>query len=165
MGKIPTALRNKIWEIHSLRQYEMQCPVCNINIITTINFHCGHIIPESWGAPTELANLIPICKDCNLGMGNRYMLDYQLKSFGYENISYRLAHFNLDKRFLEILPFFQDQIEESKFKKHRCNFIPLNRKVKTCRKMCNYNQEYCPEHQELMNKRAIDDGVVPMDVD
>lgn len=177
MGKIPTPLRINVWEIYSNRQYEIICPVCNINNITTHNFHCGHIIPDSWGGPTEISNLIPICKDCNLGMGNRYMIEFQTKNYGIDTITPILQYHNLETRFLEIKQFFLHkflELEQNKFKKHRCNFIPLNRKVKTCRKMCNYDQEFCTEHQELMNKRitprnTVEENyfqhIVPMDVD
>lgn len=49
-------------------------------------------------------------------------------------------------------------------KKHRCNFIPLNKTVKTCKKMCEFNQEYCEHHQKLMEKRLYP-NMVPMEID
>ena len=54
--------------------------------------------------------------------------------------------------------------QPDKPKKHRCNFIPLNRNVKTCRKLCNSDQDYCPYHQKVIEKRYQND-VVPMEVD
>ena len=36
---------------------------------------CGHNIPESKGGPTNVENLIPICRNCNVGMGNRFTID------------------------------------------------------------------------------------------
>ena len=165
--QIPTALRNKIWELHSERKYDMLCPVCNINNISIIDWHCGHIIPDSWGGPVDLENLIPICKDCNYGMGNRYMIDYQKKCYSVDTITTRLQYFNLYSRFCEIQQLFQDKViqeQQQKLKKHLCNFMPRNRSVKTCKKMCNPEVEYCPNHQKLMDKRISSD-IVPMEID
>jgi len=167
MGKIPNSIRYKVWELHSERKYDMICPVCNINNISFPNFHCGHIIPDSWGAPIHIANLIPICKDCNLNMGNNYLIDYQINLFRQDTITSRLIHFGLYNQFLEIKIIFQDKIlqnKEQKLRKHRCNFVPLNKSVKTCKKMCNLEQEYCTHHEKVVASRLYPD-VAPMEID
>jgi 5-methylcytosine-specific restriction endonuclease McrA len=42
-----------------------------------MDFHCGHIVAEANGGETNLSNLKPICKNCNLSMGtinmNKFM--------------------------------------------------------------------------------------------
>lgn len=73
--KIPTALRQQAW-IKQFGTPEYKCPVtwCN-NKLTPFSFDTGHNIPESKGGKTTIENLIPICRSCNLGMGDRLTID------------------------------------------------------------------------------------------
>ena len=73
--KIPTALRQQAW-IRQFGVVEYKCPVtwCN-NKLTPFSFDAGHNIPESKGGKTSIENLIPVCKSCNLGMGDRYTIE------------------------------------------------------------------------------------------
>jgi len=73
--KIPKALREQVWLKHQGPVYSKKCPVkwCT-NTMTAFNFDCGHDIPESKGGETILENLYPICRNCNLSMGNSYTL-------------------------------------------------------------------------------------------
>ena len=73
--KIPTALRQQAW-IKQFGVVEYKCPVtwCN-NKLTPFSFDAGHNIPESKGGKTSIENLIPVCKSCNLGMGDRYTIE------------------------------------------------------------------------------------------
>lgn len=75
-AKIPKALREQIWIQKVGRVFSSKCKIswCN-NLITCFNFDCGHNIPESKGGNTDLHNLIPICRNCNTSMGNRYTID------------------------------------------------------------------------------------------
>jgi hypothetical protein len=73
--KIPSALRQQAW----MKQFgilEFKCPVswCQ-NKISPFSFDTGHNIPESKGGKTTIENLIPICRSCNLGMGDRFTID------------------------------------------------------------------------------------------
>lgn len=73
--KIPSALRQQAW----IKQFgipEYKCPVtwCQ-NKITPFSFDAGHNIPESKGGKTSIENLIPVCRGCNLGMGDRYTIE------------------------------------------------------------------------------------------
>lgn len=79
---IPKALRQQLWIQKIGKKFESSCKIswCN-NIITCFNFDCGHNIPESKGGATNLENLIPICRNCNSGMGNRYTIDEWDKLF------------------------------------------------------------------------------------
>lgn len=73
--KIPTALRQQAW-IKQFGLPEYKCPVswCQ-NKITPFSFDAGHNIPESKGGKTSIENIIPLCRSCNLGMGDRYTID------------------------------------------------------------------------------------------
>ena len=73
--KIPTALRQQAW-IKQFGMPEYKCPVswCQ-NKITPFSFDAGHNIPESKGGKTSIENLIPLCRSCNLGMGDRYTIE------------------------------------------------------------------------------------------
>ena len=55
------------------KTFEKSCYInwCN-NTINCFTFDCGHNIPESKGGETNISNLKPICRNCNLGMGNQY---------------------------------------------------------------------------------------------
>ena len=67
------ALRQAVWVKHMGRVFEGKCRTtwCP-STITVFNFECGHNVPESWGGPTTLENLFPICGTCNKSMGNKY---------------------------------------------------------------------------------------------
>jgi hypothetical protein len=73
---IYAALRQAVWVKHMGRVFEGKCmtPWCP-STITVFNFECGHNVPESWGGPTTLENLFPICGTCNKSMGNKYTFD------------------------------------------------------------------------------------------
>ncbi len=53
-----------------------ECQCCQITKISQSNFHCGHIISEKNGGKTNLANLKPICAQCNLSMGSTNMDEF-----------------------------------------------------------------------------------------
>ena len=74
--KIPKALREQVWINRMGKHFSGTCSIswCE-NDINCFNFDCGHNIPESKGGPTNLENLIPICRNCNIGMGNRFTID------------------------------------------------------------------------------------------
>ena len=74
--KIPKALREQVWLNKNGEYFNSTCSIhwCNNNI-NCFNFDCGHNIPESKGGETNIENLIPICRNCNTGMGNRFTID------------------------------------------------------------------------------------------
>ena len=74
--KIPKALREQVWINKMGKRFSGTCCIswCE-NDMSCFNFDCGHNIPESKGGPTNLENLIPICRNCNVGMGNRFTID------------------------------------------------------------------------------------------
>jgi hypothetical protein len=73
---IPTALREAVWIVKCGKVFEHKCLVtwCP-NTINVYDFQAGHNIPESYGGPTNIDNLIPICSRCNNSMGDRYTID------------------------------------------------------------------------------------------
>lgn len=75
-AKIPLALKQTVWVNQFGEVYKRKCPVrwCH-RIISVFDFEVGHNIPESRGGTTTPDNLRPICRQCNIGMGNRYTID------------------------------------------------------------------------------------------
>lgn len=75
-AKIPLALKQTVWVNQFGEVYKRKCPVrwCH-RIISVFDFEVGHNIPESKGGTTTPDNLRPICRQCNIGMGNRYTID------------------------------------------------------------------------------------------
>tara|TARA_B100000768_G_C11281643_1_gene378975 strand:- start:50 stop:1129 length:1080 start_codon:yes stop_codon:yes gene_type:complete len=69
--KIPQKLRIKVWNNFSKRKIKT-CPIsfCDEKISIN-NFHCGHIKSEYNGGLLESANLIPLCKNCNLKISSK----------------------------------------------------------------------------------------------
>ena len=73
---IPKALKTAVWLTYVGRKFETKCHVtwCK-TLITPFTFETGHNVPESKGGETHVANLRPICAQCNKSMGNRYSID------------------------------------------------------------------------------------------
>ena len=57
------------------------CPCCNDNHISQSEFDCGHIKAESKNGSLKLNNLLPICRQCNLSMGNINMRRFMQTQF------------------------------------------------------------------------------------
>lgn len=75
-AKIPLAMKQTVWVNQFGEVYKHKCVTkwCH-RIITVFDFEVGHNIPESKGGITSPKNLRPICRQCNIGMGNRYTID------------------------------------------------------------------------------------------
>lgn len=77
---IPKILKDKCWELTYENKDAVICPIphCGkqLNKYDTSTWHAGHIISECNGGKTEINNLRPICKDCNLSMGKKNWNDY-----------------------------------------------------------------------------------------
>lgn len=63
------------WEVLSRNGF--RCVCCGTNSTEEV-LHVDHIIPASLGGKTELNNLRTLCSSCNLGRGNRFLLDLRL---------------------------------------------------------------------------------------
>ena len=68
--------RQQVWCKYIGKIFEIECPICNINIINCFNFECGHIVPKSKGGSDEIENLRAICNICNKRMGTNNMLEW-----------------------------------------------------------------------------------------
>lgn len=85
---IPISIRKNVWRAAYQDQEVCECPFfrsCRkiLDYNKKNGWHCGHIISEENGGPTELGNLRPICQSCNSSMGTRNWNDYveHLKGF------------------------------------------------------------------------------------
>ena len=70
--RITKGLKCKVWYKQFEHETTGKCPIkhCNNNI-SKHNFEAGHVISEMNNGLTELNNLRPICKECNLHMGSQ----------------------------------------------------------------------------------------------
>jgi len=77
---IPKVMRERCWEKRNGRLLDGKCFCCGCAL--TINeFECGHVVAETLGGETSIANLEPICRTCTRSMGITNMLDF-MKSIG-----------------------------------------------------------------------------------
>jgi 5-methylcytosine-specific restriction endonuclease McrA len=74
--KIDDSLRDKVWEKRNGKLKDGMCFCCQKNL-NFKRFECGHIIAYSEGGRTELDNLEPICKNCNVKSQARNLLEYK----------------------------------------------------------------------------------------
>jgi len=79
---IPKTVKEAVWNTYIGDSFgKIKCPLCRMNDITQMNFHCAHIIAEAEGGKTTIENLRPICASCNLSMGKMNLFDFQKKYF------------------------------------------------------------------------------------
>ena len=74
--KIPTAIKQALWVKYNGEVFKHKCFVkwC-VRIIDCFTFEVGHNKPISKGGDNCIKNLRPICRQCNVSMGNRYTID------------------------------------------------------------------------------------------
>jgi hypothetical protein len=72
---LPKRIREVVWNTYNGETYSSKCyvPWCS-NIINVFNYQVGHDIPESKGGTYDIGNLLPICSNCNLSMGNKWTI-------------------------------------------------------------------------------------------
>lgn len=97
--RIPSAVRNMVWDNNISPELKIgNCYVCNSKISFS-NFHCGHIIAEKDGGTIELNNLKPICMLCNTSMGTTNMNIFK-QQYGFIKPT---TNINMDMSIREIL--------------------------------------------------------------
>ena len=74
---INKGIKEKIWLLNFGKNFEVDCPCCNIRQLNPFSFSVGHIIPESQGGNAIIDNLIPICTHCNSRMGIKNYYQYK----------------------------------------------------------------------------------------
>lgn len=74
--KIDDVMRDKVWEKRNGKLKDGKCFCCQKNL-NFKRFECGHIIAWSEGGRTELDNLEPICKNCNVKSQAKNLLEYK----------------------------------------------------------------------------------------
>jgi hypothetical protein len=80
--KIPWNLRMMVWNKYmGVNAARGKCGCCKTAMISTFKFHCGHVVAECKGGPTNIDNLRPICDSCNLSMGDLDMNEFQKTYF------------------------------------------------------------------------------------
>lgn len=85
-----------LWELYFPDVTKGLCPCCKKEQISFRSFVKGHNKPHSKGGTEDIDNLVPICKPCNDGMGDRYTIEeYSEKLKNLKNLKSKL--FDLDK--------------------------------------------------------------------
>jgi DNA-sulfur modification-associated/HNH endonuclease len=74
--RISRTLRLKVWEKRCNDKINGECFCCAEQISIT-NFDCGHTVSVKDGGSTDIDNLEPICRSCNLHMGTMNMNSYK----------------------------------------------------------------------------------------
>lgn len=82
---IPKALKEAVWRKYFNDKIDGDCYICSRTISITAH-DCGHIIPESKGGETNLANLRPVCKTCNTSMATKHMDDFKQMFMKFEDM-------------------------------------------------------------------------------
>jgi len=83
MTKEPLAkFKPDLWKREFGTSMKGNCLCCTVTPISSNSYVAGHIQAEANGGEASLNNLMPICKQCNLEMGQRYMIDYALEKYG-----------------------------------------------------------------------------------
>lgn len=79
---IPASLRAAVWNTYVGEAVgRTPCPVCRVAPISQLTFQCGHVVAESVGGPTTLANLRPVCGKCNQSMQKQNMAAFAARYF------------------------------------------------------------------------------------
>ncbi len=73
---IPKSLKESVWRKYFKSEIDGECFICSY-VISINRFDCGHIIAESKGGKTDISNLRPVCKQCNLSMGTKNMDEFK----------------------------------------------------------------------------------------
>ena len=77
---IPSTVKRLVWNTYIGEDIgKSKCVCCKTTYITQLSFHCGHIISEKNGGEINVANLKPICQNCNSSMGTTNMNDFMKK--------------------------------------------------------------------------------------
>lgn len=75
---IPKALKIAVWTHYiGIDKGTSVCKVCSTNVISQMDFQCGHVQSEADGGPTCLSNLVPICAKCNTSMGRKNLHEFK----------------------------------------------------------------------------------------
>jgi len=81
--RISRQLKLKCWD----KEFKTDIGACPVNNCSFLmdknedNWHTGHIISENNGGETDITNLRPICKKCNLSMGSKNWNEYENINF------------------------------------------------------------------------------------
>jgi hypothetical protein len=79
---IPKSLKKQTWDKWVGSSIgTTKCLCCEHEEIRQIEFHCGHIIAEADGGSTTVDNLLPICAQCNLSMGQMNLYEFKKEYF------------------------------------------------------------------------------------
>ena len=69
-------LRKQVWEKRNGDKINGVCFCCEKGV-SFAKFECGHIVSWANGGKTVLENLEPVCKNCNVKMGKKHLLEYK----------------------------------------------------------------------------------------
>lgn len=78
--KIPIEIRDQVWLKYNGAKTVGQCFCCKTKIGKYKGgWHCAHVVAERNGGKTEIENLRPTCRSCNLKMGTKNLYEFKNK--------------------------------------------------------------------------------------
>lgn len=80
-ANIQPLLRHTCWIKYMGETFWGKCVCCGNNI-SSVMFHCAHVIAESKGGETTIENMRPVCMGCNYSMGTENMRDFARRTLG-----------------------------------------------------------------------------------
>lgn len=84
---IPKSKKNIVWNKYIGKEHGVAlCFCCRNKEIEKDDFQAGHILAEANGGTIDIDNLVPICSQCNQGMGTMHMREY-IEKFHSENLN------------------------------------------------------------------------------
>ena len=93
--KIPSSLRTAVWTHYNGKKYTTECFTGCGTTISAHNFECGHVIAVTKNGPNTLANLRPICSNCNKSMGTNNMDEF-IEQYGFKKASIKKKSKKID---------------------------------------------------------------------
>jgi hypothetical protein len=79
---IPKKIREAVWRTAFGAESGGKCYCCS-DLITSDNWHQGHIVSHAAGGKDIEANLRPVCASCNLSMGVENMEEFKARCYSY----------------------------------------------------------------------------------
>jgi hypothetical protein len=131
-----------VWYQYYYCKKEAMCPVCEKNRMFKNDhqtWNREHILKLSFGGPDTYPNLVPICRDCNLGMGKRCKSTFEYMA-KIEKISFDRA-LKLEREHVEACLKFDPVCEKIQKNGFRCHNLKGGKKELWCWKHINEELE------------------------
>ena len=79
--KFTDGFKRDLFQKHYGNATEVRCPCCQLRQISIDSYDASHIIPESRGGSSDMTNIMPTCKECNVRTATRHLYWYAWKTY------------------------------------------------------------------------------------